>query len=57
MTKQEIICSHCGCSTIWYLSCLHEISFKEVTINDITKIYCHGCIYEIAKYHLESSSL
>ena len=57
MTKQKIICSHCGCSATWYLSCLHEISFKEVTINDITKIYCHGCIYEIAKYHLENSSL
>ena len=57
MTKEDIICSHCGAKVKWFKKCLYEITFKEIESEGKTKIYCHSCIYEIAKYRLENSNL
>ncbi|KKN44314.1 hypothetical protein LCGC14_0694160 [marine sediment metagenome] len=50
MAKVKFQCNHCGISTYWYRSAIHELSYQKID----DKIYCDDCINKIGHKAVDS---
>jgi len=53
MSKEKMICNHCGHIVEWYPTWIHEVAIRKID----DKFYCFECLEKIAGFYFEHSQL